>query len=67
MILNGTDPAASPLGRLLDVPGGLAVKAIVERNLLREAPMEPFWITTVRFVGQVTICAVILVILVVAL
>lgn len=32
------------------------MKVIVERNPFEVAPMEPFWITTVRFLGRVVIC-----------
>lgn len=50
-----------------DVPGGLAMRAIVERNPFEEAPMEPFWIVTVRFFGRAAMCLMVIVILAVAL
>jgi len=43
------------------------MKVIVERNPFEAAPMEPFWITTVRFLGRAVICVTLIVILVMIL
>lgn len=43
------------------------MKVIVERNPFEVAPMEPFWITTVRFLGRTVICVALISVLAIAL
>lgn len=43
------------------------MKVIVERNPLEGAPMEPFWIASVRFACRAVVCAVLIVTLVIAI